>query len=138
MHSTQETVTPLAHTAIDRLARDGRMRRSGNGVVLAAAWPASLEHKMAAARAITAGVVCFRTAGFVWELRKSPNTPEVHIGDRRNRRVKASPDVHVHLTGHLLETDIVRRRDGIVVTSRMARHELSSRELDRELGRARI
>jgi len=61
----------IGRRTIDRLIRDGRLRRARSGVLLSTMWPDTLEHRMASACAITRGVVKFPTAGVAWRLRKS-------------------------------------------------------------------
>jgi len=107
----------IGRRSTDRLIREGRLKRAGRGVLLSASWTYTLEHRMAAACAITRGVVKFPTAGVAWGLRKSPRTPEIHVWVLESRRVGPVPDVRIHLTGHLPESDIVRREDGIDITS---------------------
>lgn len=107
----------IGERAIDTLARNGRVRRPGNGVVVSTSWPNTLEHRMAVACALTGGVVRFPTAGIVWQLRKTPRSSLIHLWIDESRRVQAPDGVRLHLTSHLPESDVVRRQDGIVVTS---------------------
>lgn len=107
----------IGKRSVDALVRQGRLRRAGSGVLVCSTWPNSLEHKMAVACALTGGVVAFPTAGLVWGLRKTPRVPEVHVCIPENRRVAWPPGVRVHRTRHLPESDVVRRNDGIDVTS---------------------
>ena len=107
----------IGRRAIDTLVRLGRLRRAGDGVLVGVIWPDTLEHRMALACAVTGGVVCFPTAGVSWGLRKSPRSPEVHVWVTEDRRVRAPRGVRVHYTRHLPETDVVRRADGVAVTS---------------------
>ena len=90
---------------------------SVRGVLVAAAWPGNLEHRMAIACAVTAGVVCFPTAGLVWELRKTPRTDDTHVAIHEGRRIDPVPGVVISRSCYLPECDIVRRQDGIAVTS---------------------
>jgi hypothetical protein len=101
----------------DDLVRKGRFTRPGNGVVVSTAWPDTLEHRMAIACALTAGVVMFPTAGTAWRLRKTPRSPVVHLWVAFGRRVRARAGICVHYTRHLPHTDIVHRDDGIDITS---------------------
>ena len=50
-------------------------------------------------------------------MRKSPRSPDVHVWIREDRRVQATPGVRIHRTSDLRDTDVVRRTDGIAVTS---------------------
>jgi hypothetical protein len=91
--------------------------RTGNGVVVAAAWPASLDRRMALACALTAGIVRYPTAGRAWGLRKSPRSRDVHVWVAHGRRLREPAGVRIHHTRHLPERDIVRRGDGIDLTT---------------------
>ena len=99
------------------LVARGQLVRVARGVFAASGWPDGLDHRIALACAITDGVVCFPTAGEVWDLRKTPRCPEVHICIESHRRIDEPTGVRVHRTSHLPERDIVYRRDGSKVTS---------------------
>ena len=73
----------IGRRAVDTLKRRGRLRLVGQGVLASTSWPDTLEHRMAIACASTGGVVCFPTAGIVWEFRKTPRIPDVVCGHRR-------------------------------------------------------
>ena len=107
----------LSRRCVDGLVATGRFRRAGNGVLAATCWPITLEHRLAVACAVTGGAVAFPTAGLVWELRKTPRVPDVHLWIPKSRCLTEREGIRVHRTGDLPGTDIVRRRDGIVVTS---------------------
>jgi hypothetical protein len=107
----------IRRRSIDRLKRDGRLVRVGQGVLAAAAWPDSLEHRMAAACAATGGVVCFPTAGLAWELRKTPRGDDTYVAITEGRRIDPLPGIVIKRSYYLPECDIVRREDGIAVTS---------------------
>ena len=92
-----------ASSARDREPR--RAGRSGGGATLA--------QRAAVACAQTGGVVCFPTAGSLWELRKST---DVHVALPWTRRIDAPAGVAVHRTRNLDACDVVRRRDGIALT----------------------
>jgi hypothetical protein len=79
--------------------------------------PDSLEIRVAAACAKTRGVACFPTAGVLWQLRKSPRVAEVHVTVPWSRRVTDLDAVTIHRSTCLPEDDVVRRRDGIALTS---------------------
>ena len=64
-----------------------------------------------------AGVVRFPTAGLVWEFRKTPRGSGVHVVIPSGRRTVALPGIVVHRSCSMAECDIVRRTDGIAVTS---------------------
>ncbi len=72
---------------------------------------------MAIACAATGGVVCFPTAGIVWEFRKTPRIPDVCVVIAEGRRIDPIPGVRILRSCDLPECDIVRRADGIAVTS---------------------
>jgi len=107
----------IGRRAVDALVRSRRVRRLGTGVLVAVAWPDTLEHRMAIACAVTGGVVCYPTAGEAWQLRKSERDPDVHVWMTPAQRARAIPGVRIHVTRHLPDTDVVHRDDGIAVTS---------------------
>jgi hypothetical protein len=107
----------IGRRVVDGLERAGRVRRVGTGVIVVVAWPNTLEHRMAIACAVTGGAVRYPTAGEAWHLRKSERDPDVHVWVRPGQRVRAIPGVRIHVTRHLPDTDIVRRADGIAITS---------------------
>jgi hypothetical protein len=106
--SERQTRTLVAH---------GQLERAGRGVLVATAWPDGLEHRMAVACAATCGVVCFPTAGLVWGLRKTPRTDDTHVAIQECRRIDPIPGVVITRSCYLPEFDVVRRDDGIAVTS---------------------
>ena len=108
----------ITRTMNATLVRTGRLRRVGRGVFVAASAPDTFEHRMAVACAATLGVVCFPTAGKAWTMRSVPRRDEVHVWVPWERRVEAPPGVVVHRSRQLPEGDIVRRDDGIALTSR--------------------
>ena len=69
----------ITKRSVEALVRQGRLVRWRNGVLVSASSPDSLQHRMAIACAVTGGVVMFPTAGEVWNLRKTPRVPEVHV-----------------------------------------------------------
>ena len=72
---------------------------------------------MAIACAVTGGVVCFPTAGVVWALRKSPRVSDVSVVIAEGRRVDPVPGVRIVRSCDLPDCDLVRRPDGIAITS---------------------
>jgi hypothetical protein len=122
----------ITRRAIETLVRTHRLVRVGNGVLACSTWPDTLEHRMAAACAMTGGVVVFPTAGLVWRLRKSPQVPEIHVCISNNRRIVEPPGVRVHRTRNLPDSHIVRRADGIAVTSPPRTAVDAAAVLDRE------
>ena len=107
----------IGRRAVDTLKRRGRLRLVGQGVLVSTSWPDTLEHRMAVACAATGGVVCFPTAGIVWEMRKTPRIPDVCVAIAEGRRIDPIPGVRILRSCNLPECDIVRRADGIAVTS---------------------
>ena len=107
----------MSDRVIDRLISSGRLMTSGRGVLTCAATPNSFEQRVAAACALTSGAASFPTAGLLWGLRKSPRTTDVHVMVDWTRRVRPVPGVALHRTTALPANDVVRRRDGIVLTS---------------------
>jgi hypothetical protein len=99
------------------LVTNGRLIRVARGVLAAPGWPDSLDHRTARACAITGGVVCFPTAGEVWNLRKTPRRPDVYVWIESHRRLDRRPGIRVRHTSHLPSCDVVRRPDGSRVTS---------------------
>jgi hypothetical protein len=107
----------IGRRTIDTLKRRGRLRLAGQGVLVSTSWPDTLEHRMALACASTAGVICFPTAGLVWALRKTPRVPDVHVAITEGRRIDPLPGLVIKRSCFLPECDVVRRDDGIAVTS---------------------
>jgi hypothetical protein len=107
----------IGRRTIDTLKRRGRLRLAGQGVLVSTAWPDTFEHRMAVACATTRGVVCFPTAGIVWQLRKTPRIPDVHVAVPEGRRIDPLPGVVIKRTCFLPECDVVRRDDGIAITT---------------------
>jgi hypothetical protein len=107
----------IGKRSIDVLVRQGRLERAGNGVLVSTCWPVGLDHRLAIACAMTAGVIAFPTAGLVWSLRKTPHSEEVTVCVSGERRVHAPGGVHVRRTLHLPTADVVSRPDGVRVTS---------------------
>ena len=107
----------ITKRSVEALVRQGRLVRWRNGVLVSASSPDSLQHRMAIACAVTGGVVMFPTAGEVWNLRKTPRVPEVHVCIDVSRRIVEPPGVRVHRARHLPDAHVVRRADGVNVTS---------------------
>jgi hypothetical protein len=107
----------ISDRSIRTVVSRGQLARAGRGVLVATAWSDSLERRMAVACAVTGGVVCFPTAGIAWELRKTPRVDETHVVIYEGRRVDSKPGLSIARTCYLPECDIVRRTDGIAVTS---------------------
>lgn len=102
------------------LLRDGTLVRACRAVYVVAAVPPTREQRWAVAVAATAGAISHVTAGTSWTYRGMPPTDLVHVTIPHGRVLdpEALPDgVVVHRSRSLPSTDLVRRRDGIVVTS---------------------
>ena len=108
----------ISRRVIDGLCRRGRLEHIGNGVLVSPSGPTSFEQRLVIACALTGGVICYPTAGKVWEFRK---TPTVNVSSRVCDMARAAisvPDwIVVHRTRDLPRCDVVYRHDGIVVMS---------------------
>lgn len=102
---------------IDGLARAGRLRQAGRGVLVCTSSPDTFEQRLAIACALTGGVVLFPTAGLLWAFRGTPRGGPIYIGIPWNRRVRAPTGVVIRRCRSLTAEDIVNRADGIRVTS---------------------
>lgn len=107
----------VSDRVIDSLVSKGRLVRAGRGVFVSTSAQPTFEQRLAVACAITGGVVRYPSAGTVWQLRKTPRSPDIHVWVEHGRRVQAPPGVVVRRTTALAATDIVRRADGVAVTS---------------------
>lgn len=114
---TQLVELGLTRMMIETMVANGRLRRSWRGVFVVASAVDTVEHRMAVACATTGGVVCFPTAGKVWQMRGVPRRDEVHVWVPWERRIDAPNGVVVHRSRHLPDGDIVRRDDGIALTA---------------------
>jgi hypothetical protein len=102
---------------ITGLIRRGRLAACGHGVLVSEAHADTFERRVAVACAITGGAATFPTAGVLWQFRKTPRVPELHLVVPWHRRISAPVGVRIHRTRQLPETDLVHRPDGIVVVS---------------------
>lgn len=107
----------LSDRQIDGLVARGRLDRMGNGVFASAGVPDTFGRRVAVACGLTGGVASFPTAGRLWSFRKTPHDTDVHITVPWHRRIVARPGIVVHRSTLLPDSDIVRRRDGISLTS---------------------
>lgn len=107
----------LSDRQIDCLLASGRLVSAGFGVLRSPTVPSSLEQQAAIACARTYGAISFPTAGRIWQLRKTPHLPEIHVVVPWERRLQAPPGVRVHRSRKLPPSDLVCRPDGITVTS---------------------
>jgi very-short-patch-repair endonuclease len=116
------TTARVVHLGISKrslrtLVESGLLVSVARGVLVAAAWPDSLEHRMAVACAVTGGVISFPTAGLVWQFRKTPRLEDAYVTITEGRRIDPLPGLVIHRSCYLPECDVVRRDDGIAVTS---------------------
>ncbi len=86
----------FADRVIDGLIGRGRLQLIARGVLADAAATRTFAHRVVAACAATNGVASFPTAGLLWELRKTPRVPEIHITVPWARRVTSPAGVVVH------------------------------------------
>jgi len=107
----------IGDRAIETLVTRGRLNRVARGVFVSPASPETFEQRCVIACVATGGVVMYPTAGNVWKARTTPRSKDIHVWVAQGRRVKAPVGVVVHRTTALPATDIVRRADGIAVTS---------------------
>jgi hypothetical protein len=107
----------IGRRVIDRLCARGRLEHVGKGVLVSRSGPDTKHQRLALACALTGGVICYPTAGGVWEYRNTPREPDLHVVIAHSRRVGAPSSVVIHRSDDLQRCDIVPRRDGIVVTS---------------------
>jgi hypothetical protein len=107
----------LTDRMIDGLLSRGRLRAVGGGVFVDAGATDSFEVRCAVACALTGGALCFPTAGRWWGFRKTPRCSEIHVVVPWETRPQRRPGVVIHRSRQLPETDIVRRKDGIAVTT---------------------
>ncbi|MEO5899828.1 MAG: hypothetical protein ABIR68_06805, partial [Ilumatobacteraceae bacterium] len=95
----------------------GRLAIIAGGVLRSTQWPLGREQLMAAACARSASVaVGFTTAAKVWNLRRIPNEPDVHVLVPHG----CSPEVAgvvVHRCRRIDPVDITEREDGVRLTS---------------------
>ena len=109
----------LSRRVVDGLCQRGRLEHIGNGVLVCPAGAATFEQRLAIACALTGGVLSFPTAG------QGLGVPQdAHDERRSTSRFRADerwspPRIGSWFTDRptLPRSDVVRRRDGIVVTS---------------------
>lgn len=107
----------LTDSHVDGLIRRDRLVVRGNGVLVSNAHADTYERRVAIACAITGGAATYPTAGVLWNFRKTPRVPELHVVVQWHRRISAPTGVRINRTRNLPDTDLVRRPDGIVVVS---------------------
>jgi very-short-patch-repair endonuclease len=101
-----------------RLVERGEFVVALPGILRSAHWPQGPEQHMVAASLRNPGVVVgFVTAARLWNLRRMPRTPAVHLlVAHRHKLVIGEPYV-VHRCRSIDAADVVMRADGIRVTS---------------------
>ena len=107
----------LSDRQITGLVSSGRFVKHGRGVFATTGSPDTFEQRVAIACALTGGVAANLTAAQLWDYRKAPRDRDIHVLVHWARRVTPCAGVVVHRTTELPESDIVRRSDGIAVTS---------------------
>ena len=107
----------VGEQGVRTLVANGRLARVHRGVFVGTAAPRTFQQRAAIASAITGGVVMYPSAGVVWYMRQTPRHSDIHVWVEHGRRVDAPPGVVVHRTTALPSADVVRRPDGIAVTS---------------------
>jgi very-short-patch-repair endonuclease len=91
------------------------------GVCLSSGAPRTQQQRMAQLVLYCDGVISHVTAGQLWGLRKLSRYREIHLsimrGDRRRSEGSGLDEVILHAITDVPSTDIVRRADGISLTS---------------------
>ncbi len=119
---TLDRLVRLGFTArnVDTQIRLGVLRRACRAVYVVAAVPPTVLQAYAVAVAATGGAISHTSAGSLAAFRGLPRDGSVHvtIAHHRSLDLSALPaHVVLHRTRALPRTDLVRRGDGIVVTS---------------------
>lgn len=109
----------LTTSHIKTLRAQGALVPVQRGLHLVAAVPGSYLQTVAVACAATTGAASHTTAVRVWVIRCAPTDARTHVTVPLARRLRQAPntDVVVHRSAALPARDLVRRADGIVVTS---------------------
>jgi hypothetical protein len=88
----------IGRRVVDRLCARGRLDHVGKGVLVGRSGPVTFEQRLAVACALTGGVVCYPSAGRVWDYRHTPRQPDVHVRIAHCRRVDAPEWIVGHYT----------------------------------------
>lgn len=101
------------------LVSSGLLLPVRRGLFVVAAAPRTFLQRVAIGCAATNGAGSHPTAASVWELRGTPDDQRMHMTVDAARRCRpvSTGDLVVHRSSSLPRTDLVFRRDGIVVTS---------------------
>jgi hypothetical protein len=107
----------LTDRQVDGLIRRGRLLVAARGVLVDAGAQPTFLQRVGVACAATRGVACFPTAAALWGFRKAPPSPDVHVAVHWTRRLAPRVGVVIHRSVSLPPCDLVRRADGIALTS---------------------
>jgi hypothetical protein len=105
---------------IARLVDDGTLERVAHAVYVVTAAPSTPVQRLAIAVAATGGAVSHVTSGREWQYRKLPTETLVDVTvehGRSRRSASVPPWIRLHRTRSLPAEDVVRRGDGVVLTS---------------------
>jgi very-short-patch-repair endonuclease len=102
--------------SIRTLLHSGRLISCHPGVYVAASSPRTETQRMAALGLATTGVISHTSAGRLWNFRKLFAYNELHVTVPHGTRLRV-PDAVLHQSRAIPAVDIVRRSDGIDVTS---------------------
>ncbi len=102
---------------IRHLVRSGRLTREHRGVFVAADVVTTPLQQALIACHHTNGVVSHHSAAKIWEFRRIPASSSTHVSIDNGRGVRATTNVTTHWTESLLPEDLVKRPDGIALTS---------------------
>ncbi len=106
---------------IRQMRESGRLVDAHRGVYLSSSAPRTQQQRMVDLVLYCDGVISHITAGQLWGLRKLSRYRDIHLsimrGERRLPQGSGLDEVVLHATTDLPPTDIVRRADGIALTS---------------------
>ena len=107
----------LSEPQVLRLAVTGQLVRVHRGVYRSAQWPQTSEGRcVAACLAVPRGAISHKTAARLWGLRRCSGDDDIELLTASDWTTKTL-GVTVHRASDLVGSDVVRRRDGIVLTS---------------------
>jgi very-short-patch-repair endonuclease len=112
LRSLGMTTAQLRHLRVS-----GRLRTVRAGIHVSTATPSRWPQQLVIATAAADGVISHQSAGRLWDFRRVPATSAAHVTIQAARRVAGMNEVIVHRSNLLAELDVVRRHDGIAVTS---------------------
>lgn len=106
---------------IRQMRESGRLSDAHRGIYLSSGAPRTQQQRMVEVVLYCDGVISHVTAGQLWGLRKLSRYRDIHLsimrGERRRPGGSGLDEVVLHATTDLPSTDIVRRADGISLTS---------------------